>query len=218
MFDKLVPSLNVRRTLRSAVSDFLEGDLGWNDISPCNIIGARSFQNKDRTPSSAKKGVAPLKDPVIPPAKEGNVSLEQLVGVVASPANDTINAKRIALSHAVIGNMPLLGNIPVRASSPGSVGGAGPNIRWMETLRENFHFPEISLKHIISGRLGTLFPIICCINNKDISNEDNWKACILKKIRKDQFELLDQHERDKVDEDIELEGDDGLRNSWTLYL
>jgi hypothetical protein len=134
-------------------------------------------------------------------------------------------AKRAALAQAVIGDGALVGTAD---SDDGgdivvskSVGNSDAKVHWLELLKQHsndFHFLEVSLKHIVTGRIGESFPIIRCINNKDISDPDNWKACILKKIRNDQFEVLDIHEQDKEDEDIDLEGDDGLRNIWTLYL
>ena len=55
------------------------------------------------------------------------------------------------------------------------------------------------------------------INNKDITDDDNWAPCILIKVRKDQYEVLDVNGDLKVDEDIEWEGDDGLLTTWTMY-
>jgi hypothetical protein len=62
-----------------------------------------------------------------------------------------------------------------------------------------------------------MFPIIYNINNKDITDDDNWAPCILIKVRKDQYEVLDVNGDLKVDEDIEWEGDDGLSSTWTMY-
>ena len=62
-----------------------------------------------------------------------------------------------------------------------------------------------------------MFPIIYSINNKDITDDDNWAPCILIKVRKDQYEVLDVNGDLKVDKDIEWEGDDGLSSTWTMY-
>jgi len=39
----------------------------------------------------------------------------------------------------------------------------------------------------------------------------------MRKVRSEQYELLDLNEHDKVDEDLDWKGDDGLANSWPLY-
>jgi hypothetical protein len=39
----------------------------------------------------------------------------------------------------------------------------------------------------------------------------------LRKILKETWEVLDMNERDKVDKDLELKGDEGLNNNWGLY-
>jgi hypothetical protein len=55
------------------------------------------------------------------------------------------------------------------------------------------------------------------VNNLDISNPENFVLAILKKVGKYTFAILDVHQRDKVEEDIEYEGDGELRNTWGLY-
>jgi hypothetical protein len=62
-----------------------------------------------------------------------------------------------------------------------------------------------------------MFPIIYCINNTDITDDDNWAPCILNKVRKDQYEVMDVNGNLKVDKDMEWEGDDGLSTTWTMY-
>ena len=62
-----------------------------------------------------------------------------------------------------------------------------------------------------------MFPIIYSINNKEIFDDNNWAPCILSKVRKDQYEILDVNGDLKVDQDIEWEGDDGLSNTRTMY-
>jgi hypothetical protein len=55
------------------------------------------------------------------------------------------------------------------------------------------------------------------MNNKDISDAANWAPCILRKVRKDVFEILDTNEADKVGEDLDWNGEDGLANDWGMY-
>jgi hypothetical protein len=46
------------------------------------------------------------------------------------------------------------------------------------------------MEELMQNLIGTVFPIIQCINNKDVTNPDNWEPCILKKERKDTYEVL----------------------------
>jgi hypothetical protein len=62
-----------------------------------------------------------------------------------------------------------------------------------------------------------MFPIVYNTNNKDITDDDNWAPCILIKVRKEQYEVLDVNGDLKVDKDIEWEGDDGLSSTWPMY-
>jgi hypothetical protein len=62
-----------------------------------------------------------------------------------------------------------------------------------------------------------VFPIIYCTNNKDIFDDSNWAPCILRKVCKEQYKVLDRHEMDKVDEDLDWGGDDGLSSLWSMY-
>ncbi len=39
----------------------------------------------------------------------------------------------------------------------------------------------------------------------------------MRKVRKNQFEVLDMHEMDKVDEDIDWGSNNGLSALWSLY-
>jgi hypothetical protein len=66
-------------------------------------------------------------------------------------------------------------------------------------------------------RVNSIFPIIYFTNSKDISDKLIWAPCFLRKIQKEQYEVLDMHKRDKVDEDKDLGGDEGLLASWTMY-
>ena len=68
-----------------------------------------------------------------------------------------------------------------------------------------------------SASINSVFPIIYNINNKDILDIANWAPCILRKVHKQQFEILDRNEQDKVDEDLDWDGNDGLLSSWEMY-
>ena len=61
---------------------------------------------------------------------------------------------------------------------------------------------------MLHARVNSVFPIIYCTNNKDIFDDSNWAPCILRKVCKEQYKVLDWHEMDKVDEDLDRGGDD----------
>ncbi len=90
--------------------------------------------------------------------------------------------------------------------------------RWLELYEERAGPDQpVSLPEIQKAKLRPMFPIVYNINNKDITHDDNWAPCILIKVRKDQYEVLDANGDLKVDKDIEWEGDDGLSSTWTMY-
>ena len=69
-----------------------------------------------------------------------------------------------------------------------------------------------------SAKLNSVFPIIYCFNNKDISDDSNWAPCILRKIRKEQYEVLDMYDDTlKAQIDLYWGGDDGLSSLWGMY-
>jgi hypothetical protein len=120
-----------------------------------------------------------------------------------------------------------VGDVPVQTDSEGAkemvgiyVDGEDTNIsnRWLELYKER-DGPDrpVSLPEIQKAKRRAMFPIIYCINNKDITDDDNWAPCILNKVRKDQYEVMDVNGNLKVDKDIEWEGDDGLSTTWTMY-
>jgi hypothetical protein len=73
------------------------------------------------------------------------------------------------------------------------------------------------LKEMLHARVNSVFPIIYCTNNKDIFDETYWASCILREVHKEQYEVLDRHEMDKVDKDLDWGGDDGLLALWSMY-
>jgi hypothetical protein len=55
----------------------------------------------------------------------------------------------------------------------------------------------VSLPKIQKAKLCAMFLIVYNINNKDITDDDNWAPCILIKVRKDQYEVLDVNRASK---------------------
>ena len=93
-----------------------------------------------------------------------------------------------------------------------------PSSRWLDMIKDrNDH---LELKELVRARINTVFPIIIycyCTTNKDINDIVNWAPCILRKVRNEQYEVLDQHEHDQLEEDLDWGGDDGLSASWSMY-
>ncbi len=87
-------------------------------------------------------------------------------------------------------------------------------IRWLELIDQQ----DDPVEHdkMLHSRVNSVFPIIYCVNSKDLSNDSNWAPCILRKIQKEQYEVLDIHERDKADKDLDWGGDEGLSALWTM--
>ena len=89
-----------------------------------------------------------------------------------------------------------------------------PSTRWLEMMDNR---DRLELEEIAHARVNSVFPIIYCTNNKDINDIANWAPCILRKVRKEQYEVLDQHEQDQLEEDHSWGGNDGLSASWSMY-
>jgi hypothetical protein len=149
--------------------------------------------------------------------------------IVGQPWCEINRAKRIALQKALLGEptlMLLSAKSPMSPSamSPSpvempagqkTVGDVESSTCCMELI--NNHEDPVTMENLIHAKLKTLSPIIQCINNKDITNPENWQPCILMKVSKDSYEVLNIHETDKVGDDLDWGGDDGLNNNWTLY-
>ena len=139
-------------------------------------------------------------------------------------ARDVKNAKINALKEAVL-PQSIEKHISPPTTPPNDSAGRsksdeGTNIsnRWLELYKER-DGPDrpVSLPEIQKSNLRTMFPIIYNTNNKDITDDNNWAPCILMKLRKNQYEVLDVNGDLKVDEDLEWEGDDGLSSTWSMY-
>ena len=139
-----------------------------------------------------------------------------------SVSQDSRKAKRLktsALGNAVIGNnIEDSGTtIPAKTKKSKACDDDISSICWMQLLAERDPQEPVDLKELKSARIGSVFPIIRCINNKDITNTENWASCILKRVRKETWEVLNVHQNEKVEDDLDLIGDDGLKNTWGLY-
>jgi hypothetical protein len=106
-------------------------------------------------------------------------------------------AKNIALANAVLLTetrvVPV--NPPVNITRPSKGTGkttgddTPPYVCWLDLIDQQQH--PVQLQHMSSAKLNSVSPIIYCFNNKDISDNSNWVPCILRKIRKEQYEVLD---------------------------
>ncbi len=86
---------------------------------------------------------------------------------------------------------------------------------WIELIKD-CKIPVVKVE-MQKAKIGEFFPIIRCINSKDIRNTANFAACILRKVQLGLFEVLDTNSTNKVEEDLEWDGDDGLRGNWSMY-
>ncbi len=89
-----------------------------------------------------------------------------------------------------------------------------PYVRWLELIDE--HADPVNLNEMSRARVNSVFPIIYCTNNKNITDDSNWAPCILRKVLKKEYEVLDGQEQDKI-EDLDWGGDDGFSASWSMY-
>jgi hypothetical protein len=137
-------------------------------------------------------------------------------------ARDAVRAKRDALMGAVLltttaNTTAPLPTTPTTETSPGGLKSTdGVYNRWLEIYDERASV-VVELEDIQRARVRALFPIMYCINNKDITKDSNFVPCILHKVRKEQYELLNATEDHKLDDDIDWGGDDGLANCWGMY-
>jgi hypothetical protein len=89
-----------------------------------------------------------------------------------------------------------------------------PYVHWLELINERDN--PIDLDKLRQALINSVFPIIYNTNNKDILDIANWAPCILRKVHKEQYEILDQNEQDKLDKDLDWEGDDCLSALWDV--
>ena len=87
--------------------------------------------------------------------------------------------------------------------------------RWEDMVNE-ISF-KITKEYISSMKMHEKIPILNCINVKDISKMESYVPAVLKKIDITMWEIWDENE-DKILNTIEFDGDEGLNNSWGLYL
>ena len=128
--------------------------------------------------------------------------------------------KRMAIESEVLGNDTSLAEplSPVDSPSTGKTSGLTVDdyrAHWLGLIQCRDIILDID--EIANARINSVFPIIYCTNNKDITDMANWSPCILRKIRKDQYEVLDDQERDKLQDDLDWVGDEGLSASWGMY-
>jgi len=188
----------------------------------------QSFQDQvvaltDAANNEAMVSLSPLQTKRKRPPEDIDTSMTERTQSMRD-ARDMTRAKIDALNVAVLSRSAEKPSTPP-TTPPNDIAGQskstdGKNIsnRWLEVYFER-DGPDrpVSLLEIQKVMLHAMFPIIYNTNNKDITDNDNWAPCILIKVRKDQYEVLDVNGDLKVDEDIEWEGDDGLSTTWSMY-
>jgi hypothetical protein len=132
----------------------------------------------------------------------------QELSVLTCKARD---AKQIAVEDA------LLPHDDISSPSEGKEAGedTSPYVCWLELIEGHEH--PVDLDEMSHACVNSIFPIIYCTNNKNIMDDANWAPCILWKVRKEQYEVLDMQEQSKIDEDLDWGGDDGLSASLSMY-
>jgi hypothetical protein len=116
--------------------------------------------------------------------------------IAGQPQHEIHGATRTALQKAIIGEPTLMSPSTQSSMSPSAispslvetppgwktVGDVESSTHWMELI--NNHEDSFTMEELIQAKLKTMFPIIQCINKKDITNPENWQPCILKKVCK----------------------------------
>jgi hypothetical protein len=108
--------------------------------------------------------------------------------------------KQNAIATAVVGLL----QSPYCQEIFGKSGGVDDVTSPWEDLLEGSR--DTALSQLAAARIGTCFAIMHCINNSDIMNLRNFEPAILKKVGKHTFEVLDVHQRDKVEDNLEMNG------------
>ena len=199
------------------------------DHSQVSSTFPESFQDQvvaltDAANNEAMVSLSPVLTKRKRPPEDIDTSMMELRTQAMRDARDMKKAKIDALNVAVLSRSAEKSSSPPTTPPNDSAGQSksadGNNIsnRWLELYFER-DGPDrpVSLLEIQKATLHAMFPIIYNTNNKDITDDDNWAPCILIKVRKDQYEVLDVNGDLKVDEDIEWEGDAGLSTTWSMY-
>jgi IS30 family transposase len=101
-----------------------------------------------------------------------------------------------------------------------SSGDEPPYNRWLELIdkRRAKNKPSLELSEVSRARVNTLFPIVYCTDHHNqFDNDRYWHPCILKKVGRELYEVLDANEDQKsVKEELEFTGEEGLRYLWGL--
>jgi hypothetical protein len=101
-----------------------------------------------------------------------------------------------------------------------SSGDEPPYNRWLKLIdkRRAKNKPSLQLSEVSRARVNTLFPIVyCTYHHNQFDNDRYWHPCILKKVGRELYEVLDANEDLKlVKEELEFTGEEGLRYLWGL--
>ena len=78
-----------------------------------------------------------------------------------------------------------------------SSGDEPPYNRWLELIdkRRAENKPSLELSEVSRARVNTLFPIVYCTDHHNqVDNDHYWHPCILKKVGRELYEVLDANE------------------------
>lgn len=82
------------------------------------------------------------------------------------------------------------------------------------TLTQSMHEPTID--EIVAMKNNDLLPCVYCVNEHDFDKRENWRRAILRRARRDLWEVFNEYQTDVIEE-ISNYGDDGLVDGWDIY-
>jgi len=102
-----------------------------------------------------------------------------------------------ALGTAIIGNsMENTATSPTTKTKSKTCDIDVNSVIWMQLIAERDPQKPVDLIKLKSARIRSVFPIVRCVNNKDINDAANWEPCILVKVWTETWEVLNAHQTD----------------------
>jgi translation initiation factor IF-1 len=75
---------------------------------------------------------------------------------------------------------------------------------------------EPSIDTVTRMKLNSLLPCVYCADDRDFNDRTKWRRAILRRVRKEMWEVFDEYQQDVIEE-ITMSGDNGLLEGWGLY-
>ena len=131
-------------------------------------------------------------------------------------------SKKIGCQHLKCGlnNCPqetnLLRSPSSRLESNCPVTSSHLNLQMWEDLLHKRTSPA-DKEELQTAKNGQSFPIVYCTDTSDIISPSNFTPMILKKIKRDKFQLYLPDFSDQLVDVFDWDGDNGLDNTWGYY-